>query len=309
MLVEGKWVGRFKAVQGKDAEGGFVRQPSQFRHWVGDDERFPLEAERYHLYVCMICPWACRTLAVRALLGLETVISVSRAKPALTDQGWAFEDQGELSDPFLGAAFMHEIYTHSDPHYTGRATVPVLWDKKQRCIVNNESADIIRMLNDQFRPLATRDLELFPSMLADEQERLSKHYYEQLNNGVYRAGFATTQVAYERAVKDVFCALDELEQRLSGRSYLLGEQLTALDIRIFVTLVRFDVAYHGAFKCNLRRIADYPNLSRYLRHLYRLPGMAETVDIDAIKQGYYSIRDINPTGVVPLGPFSVAFLD
>ena len=308
MLVDGKWIGRFQPVQSKDEEGGFVRQPSQFRHWVGRDSEFPLQPDRYHLYVCMVCPWACRTLAARTLLGLDEVVSVSRVKPALTDEGWAFAAAGAEADPFLSAHYMHEIYTHSDALYSGRATVPVLWDKQQRRIVNNESADILRMLNDQFRPLATTTIDLFPEPLEAEIERLAAHFYHRFNNGVYRAGFATTQVAYERAVTEVFESLQELEARLESGLYLLGEQLTALDIRLFVTLVRFDAAYHGVFKCNLRRIADYPRISAYLRRLYRLPGMADTVDIAAIKQGYYSIRDINPTGIVPQGPDVLPFM-
>ncbi|HEY5717826.1 MAG TPA: glutathione S-transferase C-terminal domain-containing protein [Motiliproteus sp.] len=307
MLVDGRWVGRFQPVQSKDEEGGFVRQPSQFRHWVGRDSDFPLEPDRYHLYVCMVCPWACRTLAARALLGLEGAITVSRVQPRLTEQGWAFAESGLEADPFLDAQFMHQIYTHSDEHYTGRATVPVLWDKKQCCIVNNESADILRMFNREFRPLASSVLDLFPADLENEIETLGQRYYERFNNGVYRAGFATTQVAYNRAVNEVFESLDEIEMRLSGKEYLLGGRLTALDIRLFVTLARFDVAYHGVFKCNLRRVADYPQISAYLQRLYRLPGMAATVDIIAIKQGYYSILDINPTGIIPIGPGVLPF--
>ncbi|WP_207063420.1 glutathione S-transferase family protein [Motiliproteus sp. SC1-56] len=308
MMVNGKWTGRYQPVQGVDEQGGFVRERSQFRHWVGEDEAFPLASGRYHLYVAMICPWACRTLMVRGLLGLEDVISVSRVKPALSEQGWAFGDTPPFIDPYLGARHLHQLYSHSDAAYTGRATVPVLWDKERRCIVNNESADIVRVLNGVFRPLGTEKFDLYPEFLRGEIDCLNERYYHTLNNGVYRAGFATTQVAYEEAYRDVFEALDELEARLSTQPYVLGEQVTETDVRLFVTLVRFDLAYYSLFKCNLRRIADYPALSAYLRRLYALPGVADTVEPEAIKAGYYSIESLNPTGIVPLGPETLPFL-
>ena len=311
MLVNGKWTAGWHPVQSKDAKGGFVRQDSQFRNWITDDGRpgptgeggFPAEAGRYHLYVALTCPWASRTLLARKLKGLDDVISVAVVEPCLTDQGWRFgEYPGANRDTLNGATYLHEIYTRADPVYSGRATVPVLWDKQRRTIVNNESADIVRMLNGSFSKLGTNNINLYPPDLSAEIEALNEPIYRKLNNGVYRAGFATTQQAYEEAFRDVFEMLDELEQRLEGRSFLLGERMTETDIRLFVTLVRFDAAYHGLFKCNLRRLIDYPNLSAYMHRVLAIPGVRETVNIDHIKQGYYSIKALNPTGIVPLGP-------
>ena len=261
MLVNGKWTADWQPVQAKDAKGGFVRQMSQFRHWVTADGSpgptgeggFSAQAGRYHLYVALICPWASRTLAVRRLKGLEHVISVSVVEPMLTDQGWRFGDcPGADRDLVNGATYLHEIYTRADPVCTGRATVPVLWDKQRRTIVNNESAEIIRMLNDAFEIFATRHVDLYPTDLRSAIDALNEPIYRRLNNGVYRAGFATTQEAYEEAFRDVFDMLDELERRLDGPCFLFGDKLTEADIRLFVTLVRFDAAYHGLFKCNLR---------------------------------------------------------
>jgi putative glutathione S-transferase len=312
MLVNGKWMADWHPVQAKDAKGGFVRQTSTFRNWVTPDGSagptgtggFRAEAGRYHLYVALICPWASRTLIGRRLKGLEDVISVSVVEPALTDRGWRFGDApGADRDAVNGATYLHEIYTRADPAISGRATVPVLWDKARGTIVNNESADILRMLNAGFGDLADPRLDLYPADLREEIDALNDEIYPRLNNGVYRAGFATTQGAYEEAFGDVFGTLDALEARLSdGRDFLLGDQFTETDIRLFVTLVRFDVAYHGLFKCNLRRIADYPGLSGYLARVLAIPGVRETVSIDHIKRGYYSIKALNPTGIVPLGP-------
>ncbi len=311
MLVNGKWTSDWHPVQATDTAGGFVRQTSSFRHWVTPDGRpgptgrggFEAEAGRYHLYVALICPWACRTLIARKLKRLEPVISVSVVVPRLSDQGWRFGDEpGSTRDEVNGAAFMHEIYTRADPHYTGRATVPVLWDKASGTIVNNESADIVRMLDTGFGQLADPAVVLYPTALSGEIDAWNARIYPSLNNGVYRAGFATTQAAYEEAFRDVFAMLDTLEFHLSARDFLVGGRLTEADIRLFVTLVRFDLAYHGLFKCNLRRIADYPALSAYLDRMLAVPGILETVNVDHIKQGYYSIKALNPNGIVPLGP-------
>lgn len=312
MLVNGKWTADWQPVQATDAKGGFVRQTSGFRNWVTVDGApgptgtggFKAEAGRYHLYVALICPWASRTLIGRKLKGLEDVISVSVVEPALTDFGWRFGDfLGADRDTVNGATYLHEIYTKADPTYTGRATVPVLWDKKTDTMVNNESADILRMMNSGFGALARNAIDLYPEPLRDEIEALNTAIYPALNNGVYRAGFATTQIAYEEAFADVFRMLDTLEAKLSdGRAYLTGEQLTEADIRLFVTLVRFDAAYHGLFKCNLRRLADYVALSAYMLRILGLPGVRGTVDIRHIKHGYYSIKALNPNGIVPVGP-------
>lgn len=312
MLVNGKWTADWQPVQATDAKGGFVRQTSGFRNWVTVDGApgptgrggFKAAAGRYHLYVALICPWASRTLIGRKLKGLEDVISVSVVEPALTDFGWRFGDfLGADRDAVNGATYLHEIYTKADPTYTGRATVPVLWDKKTDTMVNNESADILRMMNSGFGALARNAIDLYPEPLRDEIEALNTAIYPALNNGVYRAGFATTQLAYEEAFADVFRMLDTLEARLSdGRAYLCGDQLTEADIRLFVTLVRFDAAYHGLFKCNLRRLADYVALSAYMLRILGLPGVRETVDIRHIKHGYYSIKALNPNGIVPVGP-------
>lgn len=312
MLVNGKWTAKWDPVQAKDDQGRFVRQTSSFRHWITPDGApgptgeggFAAEPGRYHLYVALICPWASRTLMVRKLMGLEDIIDVTVTEPFLTDEGWGFGTYpGASEDPLMGARFMHEIYTRADPAFTGRATVPVLWDKVRGTIVNNESADIIRMMGTAFRHLTGPTIDLYPADLAPEIDALAGELYDQLNNGVYKAGFATTQAAHEEAVRGVFAMLDKLEARLSdGRHYLFGERLTEADIRLFVTLVRFDAAYHGLFKCNLARLADYPHLSAYLARVLALPGIAETVSIDHIKQGYYSIKALNPSGIVPVGP-------
>ena len=307
MLVNGKWVARWDPVQAKDDKGGFVRQTSTFRNWVTPDGSagptgtggFKAEAGRYHLYVALICPWASRTLMARKIKGLEDAIPVSIVEPELTDQGWRFAPG---ADPVNGATYMHELYTMADSRVNGRATVPVLWDKQTGTIVNNESADIVRMFNTGFGALA-KGIDLYPADLAADIDALNDAIYPTLNNGVYRAGFATTQLAYEEAFRDVFATLDALESRLSdGRDWLHGDRFTETDIRAFVTLARFDAAYHGLFKCNLRRLADYPRLTAYTARVHRLPGIAETVSIDHIKRGYYSIKALNPNGIVPLGP-------
>jgi putative glutathione S-transferase len=305
MLINGTWQEDWQPVQAKDEKGGFVRQVSSFRNWVTSDgsSAFPAEAGRYHLYVALICPWASRTLIARKLKGLESAVSISVVEPALTPQGWRFGTYpGSTLDEVNGATYMHELYTAADPDFTGRATVPALWDRKTKSIVSNESADIVRMFNAGFGALASGP-DLYPADLAAQIDALNDVIYPGLNNGVYRAGFATTQIAYDEAFATVFATLDMLEARLSdGRAYLHGDRFTETDIRAFVTLVRFDAAYHGIFKCNLRRIADNPHLQAYLERVYALPGVAETVSIDHIKQGYYSIKTLNPNGIVPAGP-------
>ncbi len=311
VLVDGKWTADWQPVQAKDAKGGFVRQTSSFRNWITPDGTagptgiggFTAEAGRYHLYVALICPWASRTLIARKLKKLDDLISVSVVEPALTKEGWRFGNYpGASEDTINGVRYMHELYTRVEPQITGRATVPVLWDKETGTIVNNESADILRMFNSGFGALADQSVDLYPEALRSEIDALNDRIYPCLNNGVYRSGFATTQEAYEEAFHDVFGMLDELEDRLATRTFLIGERLTEADIRLFVTLIRFDAAYHGLFKCNLRRIADYANLTRYLHRMLSTPGIAETVSIDHIKRGYYSIESLNPTGIIPVGP-------
>lgn len=306
MLVEGKWTEDWQPVQATDAQGGFVRRMSSFRHWVTPDGRagptgqvgFKADTGRYHLYVALICPWASRTLIARKLKRLDVAVGVTVVRPELSEQGWRFDGK----DFVTGATYLHEIYTRADAGFTGRATVPVLWDKTTGAIVNNESADIVRMFNAGFGRLANEAIDLYPDASRAEIEAWNARIYPALNNGVYRAGFAATQVAYEEAFADVFAMLDVLDGHLSDRTYLVGERLTEADIRLFVTLVRFDVAYHGLFKCNLRRIADYPALTSYVARLLDVRGIRETVSIDHIKRGYYSIKSLNPNGIVPAGP-------
>lgn len=312
MLVNGIWTKDWHPVQAKDSDGRFIRQVSGFRNWITPDGTpgptgeggFRAERGRYHLYVALICPWASRTLMARKLKGLTGAITVSVVEPFLTDQGWAFGTfPGSDRDPLNGARYMHEIYTKVAPTYSGRATVPVLWDKERRTIVNNESADILRMMNSGFGKLADDTVDLYPWDLRAEIDTLNKQMYETLNNGVYRAGFASTQAAYEEAFRDVFHMLGSLENRLSdGRRYLFGDRLTESDVRLFVTLIRFDSAYHGLFKCNLNRIADYKGLSGYMDRIHRLPGISSTVNQNHIKTGYYSVKALNPSGIVPVGP-------
>ena len=312
MLVNGEWVSNWQPVQAKDSEGRFIRQASRFRNFitpdggpgVTGDGGFTAETGRYHLYVALICPWACRTLIVRKLKALEDLISVSVVEPVLTEQGWRFGPYPNAGpDSLNGANYLHQIYTLADPSYTGRATTPVLWDKKLGTIVNNESADIIYMFNSAFDDLTGSSLDLRPASLYDEIDELNRRMYEDLNNGVYQAGFASSQIAYEEAYEKIFGLLDELEERLSdGRTYLFGETLTESDVRLFVTLVRFDPAYYGLFKCNRNLIAQMLNLFGYLKRIRALPGVEETVNLRHVKAGYYSIKQLNPNGIIPLGP-------
>lgn len=290
----------------ENKEGEFVRQEDAFRRWVRRDGAggLPPEPGRYHLYVSLACPWAHRTLIVRRLKRLDSVIGATVVDPVRDERGWAFRDgPGYSSDPINGFSFLSEAYLASDPKFRGRWTVPVLWDTRERRIVNNSEDDLCRMFNDEFPPGGDDAPELFPPELAAEQEALSNLVYEKINNGVYRAGFATHQKVYERAARDVFATLDQLEARLGEHRYLLGSRPVETDWRLFCTLVRFDAVYHGHFKCNLRRIVDYPNLQGYLRDLYQIPGVADTVNFDHIKAHYYVTHtEINPTGIVPIGP-------
>ena len=316
MLVDGKWTEDWQPVQKADDQGRFVRQVSSFRHWITPDGRtgptgeggFRAEAGRYRLYVALICPWASRALMARALKGLQALIPVTVVNPVLTDQGWRFGGHpGADDDPLFGAGHIHELYTRADPRFTGRATVPVLWDMATGRLVNNESADILRMLDTAFEELVPSDLRLYPQDLAAGIDALNPRLYDLLNNGVYKAGFATTQAAYDEAVAGVFEMLDALEDQLTG-DFLFGDRLTESDIRAFVTLIRFDAAYHGLFKTNRRAIAAYPRLSAYLRRMLALPGVRDTVNMDHIVAGYYSIKALNPTGIRPVGPDHVAAL-
>jgi putative glutathione S-transferase len=284
------------------AGGAFERKDSSFRHAVTADgsSGFPAEAGRYHLFVSLACPWASRAVIVRRLKRLEGAIGMTVVHPDMRENGWTF---GGGIEPVTGSRFLWEIYARADPDYSGSVTVPVLWDARRETIVNNESADIIRMLNAEFDAFGDASVNLRPPALADEIDRVSERIYPTLNNGVYRAGFATAQDAYDKAVREVFETLDEMEARLEGETWLVGNRLTEADVRLFTTLIRFDLVYHGHFKCNLRRIADYPNLSRWLAAMYHHDGIAETVDFDQIKRHYYFSQTwVNPTGIVPIGP-------
>jgi putative glutathione S-transferase len=287
-------------------DGSFQRQEDSFRDFISADgsTAYPAEADRYHLYVSLACPWASRAVIVRHLKKLENLIGLTVVDPIRDERGWAFrEGPGYSRDPINGFAFLSEAYLASDPNSRERVTVPVLWDKKTHRIVNNSEDDICRMLNDAFPRESQGTVDLFPPDLEPEHAQLAAFIYEKVNNGVYRAGFATSQESYELACREVFDALDELDSRLSSRRYLFGNRIVEADWRLFCTLVRFDSVYHGHFKCNLRRILDNPNLQGYLMDLYQQPGIAETVNFDHIKRHYYYTHDdINPTRIVPLGP-------
>lgn len=295
---------QFPSEQSK--EGRFQRQEDAFRAWVTADgsSGFPVEPHRYHLYVSWACPWAHRTIIARRLLGLEDVIGMTAVDPVRDERGWAFRDgDGFSRDPINGFDFLSQAYHATDPAYRGRYTVPVLWDTKTRQIVSNSDDDILRMFETVFLPLAEQKLDLYPAAHQETIDSLNDWIYQTVNNGVYQAGFATTQGAYEAAVTRLFEALDELDRRLATRRYLVASEPVETDWRLFVTLIRFDAVYVGHFKCNLRRIADYPHLSGYLRDLYQIPGVAETVRIDQIKRHYYYTHEsINPTRIIPLGP-------
>jgi putative glutathione S-transferase len=287
-------------------EGEFDRQEDAFRDMVSADGStpFPAAAGRYHLYISLACPWASRTLIVWKLMGLQKVIDVTVVDPVRDERGWAFRDgPGYSRDPVNGFAFLSEAYAASDPGFDGRVTVPVLWDKVSGRIVNNSEDDICRMFNDPFGALGVPFADLFPKDCAVEHAKIAAFIYENVNNGVYKAGFATKQGAYEKACRALFAALDELEARLGTQRYLLGNRIVEADWRLFCSLVRFDAVYHGHFKCNVRRIVDYLNLDAYLRDLYQQPGISETVNFDHIKRHYYFTHDdINPTRIIPIGP-------
>jgi putative glutathione S-transferase len=310
LLVDGVW--RDEQHTQRTPGGRFVRTSTRFRNWITEDGAagptgeggFAAARHRYHLYVALACPWAHRTVIMRTLKGLEEVVSMSVVEPLYGPHGWRFRTSpGTIPDTVNGAGELAEIYLRADPRYSGRVSVPVLWDKERRTIVNNESAEIIRMFNGAFGRFTNVRTDYYPPALREEIDRVNALVYDNVNNGVYRAGFATSQAAYEEAFRALFAALDEVEQRLSRQRYLVGKDITEADWRLFTTLVRFDAVYYSHFKCNLRRIIDYPNLSNYLRDLYQQEGVAATVNMDQIKRHYYgSQRQVNPTGIVPLGP-------
>lgn len=299
--------------QEQSPQGAFERQDDAFRAWVRSDGsgEYSVDAGRYHLYVSLACPWASRTVIVRKLKGLEAAIGMTVADPIRDDEhGWAFRDvPGATRDPVNGFTYLREAYLATDPVYGGRVTVPVLWDMQSKRIVSNSDDDIMRMFETEFDAVADRaELDLYPAQLRSEIDALNARVYDSVNNGVYKAGFATTQVEYERAAREVFVMLDELEERLGKRRYLFGASPLETDWRLFVTLVRFDAVYFGHFKCNLRRIVDYPNLYAYLRDLYQVDGVAQTVNFDHIKRHYYMTHEqINPTRIVPIGPMQDLF--
>jgi len=309
MLVDGQWTDQWYNT--KETDGKFVRSESGFRNWITEDGSagptgaagFRAQSGRYHLYVSMACPWAHRTLIFRKLKQLEAHIDVSVVGTDMLENGWQFDGMGSTGDALYGSRYMHQVYTRANAQYSGRVTVPVLWDKKNETIVSNESSEIIRMFNSAFNTITDNELDFYPSALRTEIDALNDGIYEYVNNGVYRCGFATTQSAYEEAFGDLFAALDRLDQSLGQRRYLAGDLISEADWRLFPTLIRFDSVYFGHFKCNQKRIADYDNLAGYLRELYQIEGVADTVEMDQIKRHYYYSHDsVNPTRVVPIGP-------
>jgi putative glutathione S-transferase len=310
LLVDGKWQDRWYDTS--KAGGRFIRSDSQFRNWVTVDGSagptgtggFKAEAGRYHLYVSLACPWANRTMIFRSLKGLEEYITVSVVHWYMAENGWTFDStEGVVPDPVNHARYLHQVYTAADPGYSGRVTVPILWDRKTNVIVSNESSEIIRMLNSAFDEIGAKPGDYYPQALRADIDEINERIYSNVNNGVYKSGFATTQEAYEEAVYPLFETLDWLEQRLSGQRYLLGDVLTEADWRLFTTLIRFDPVYVGHFKCNIRRLEDYPNLWAYTRELYQYENVADTINMHHIKHHYYvSHTTINPSGVVPVGP-------
>ena len=310
LLVDGKWQDKWYDTE--ENGGRFEREDAGFRNWVTVDGSagptgvggFKAEPDRYHLYVSLACPWAHRTLVYRKLKGLEDIIPISVVNPYMGENGWTFaEGEGVIADPLIHADYAYELYIKAKPDYTGRVTVPILWDKKTNTIMSNESSEIIRMFNSAFDEVGALAGDFSPASLLPEIDDINAFVYKTINNGVYKAGFSTTQEAYEEAVIELFAALDTLEARLADKRYLTGSTITEADWRLFTTLVRFDAVYVGHFKCNLRRIIDYPNLWGYLRDLYQVPGIAETVNMEHIKQHYYtSHANINPTRIIPIGP-------
>ena len=312
VLQDGAWRREDASTLMQAADGRYRRVASALRDWVtpdgspgpGGEGGFAAEAGRYHLYIAINCPWAHRAWIMRKLKGLEDAISLSVALPRRTDEGWVFDNRSpRFRDTALGLDALHQVYALADPDYSGRVTVPVLWDRKRRTIVNNESSEIVRMFNSAFAAFTDDETDYYPEELRQEIDALNDRIYPSVNNGVYKAGFARTQEAYEEAFDALFETLDELEERLATRRYLTGERLTEADWRLFPTLARFDVAYVSAFKCNQRRLVDYPNLWAYARELYQIPGIAETVDFEVYKRGYHSPSELrNPLGIVPKGP-------
>ena len=310
LLQDGRWVDSWYDT--KSTQGRFVRSTAQFRNWITSDGSpgpsgiggFKAEEGRYHLYVSLACPWAHRTLIFRSLKGLEKMISHSVVHWYMAENGWTFQiTDGVLPDTVNNADFLHQVYTSAKPDYSGRVTVPVLWDKENSTIVSNESSEIIRMFNNAFTGIGANLEDFYPRELQQEIDEINTRVYETLNNGVYKSGFATTQQAYEEAIGPLFATLDWLDERLSNHRFLMGDQITEADWRLFTTLVRFDPVYVGHFKCNLRRIADFTNLSGYVRDLYQQPGIAATVNMEHIKNHYYASHEtINPSRVVPVGP-------
>lgn len=314
ILIDGVW--HEPEPERKNNDGRFDRVESIFRSWVTPDGEpgptgnggFAAASGRYHLYISLSCPWAHRTLLIRNLKGLQDVVGVSISHEKTLENSWTFRTDGGIhSDPVNGAEYMHQVYTSAEANYSGRVTVPVLWDRQESTIVNNESSEIIRMFNSAFdrldNPDIRRDLDLYPEDLRAEIDAVNDDIYENVNNGVYRTGFSRSQEAYDDAVVRVFATLDRMEERLAGQRYLVGDRVTEADWRFFTTLVRFDLVYYAHFKCNLRRLAEYPNLQNYVTELYQMPGVAETVSFEQIKENYYgSQRRVNPTGIVPLGP-------
>lgn len=302
LLVDGVWHDEWYNTE--DNDGKFIREDAQFRDWISKDGKFQPEAGRYHLYVCLACPWASRCLMMRKLKGLEEIISLSVVNPVMLEHGWTFEDEpGVIADPIIDADYMHEIYTHVDPTYSGRVTVPVLYDKKTDTIVNNESSDIIRMMNTAFDEIGATPGDYYPADLRDEINDINDYVYDHVNNGVYKAGFATEQQIYEKEAQHVDDALAKLNDRLENQDYLVGYQLTEADIRLFTTLIRFEHVYFGHFKCNLHHLTEYPHLWEYTKRIYNYENLADTVDFDHIQTHYYKSHTmINPNQIIPAGP-------
>ena len=302
LLVDGVWHDEWYNTE--DNDGKFIREDAQFRDWISKDGKFQPEAGRYHLYVCLACPWASRCLMMRKLKGLEEIISLSVVNPVMLEHGWTFEDgPGVIADPIIDADYMHEIYTHVDPTYSGRVTVPVLYDKKTDTIVNNESSDIIRMMNTAFDEIGATPGNYYPADLRDEIDDINDYVYDHVNNGVYKAGFATEQQVYEKEAQNVDDALAKLNDRLEHQDYLVGDQLTEADIRLFTTLIRFEHVYFGHFKCNLHHLTEYPHLWEYTKRIYNYENLADTVNFDHIQTHYYKSHTmINPNQIIPAGP-------
>ncbi|WP_170236755.1 glutathione S-transferase family protein [Streptococcus hyovaginalis] len=310
LLVDGVW--QDKWYDTKSTGGKFVRSQSQFRNWITKDgsagpsgkEGFKAESGRYHLYISLACPWASRTLMMRKLKDLEDHISLSVVNPYMLENGWTFEEyDGVIPDPLFESQYLYQLYLQADPNYSGRVTVPVLWDKKTQTIVSNESADIIRMFNTAFNDITGNTDDYYPESLQEAIDDINAIVYDNVNNGVYKTGFATEQSVYEKELNSLFAELNRLEELLASQEWLVGNQMTEADIRLFTTLVRFDAVYYGHFKCNLKRLVDYPNLWNYTKRIYNLPGISETVNFHHIKTHYYgSHKTINPNGIIPLGP-------